>query len=377
MDNLKDIFGYGISTEGEAPSYRNLMNKLRQPGFRAEQLAQWLWVHGVESYDDMANLPAVLRKQLDEVAPLQRVELQCVQQSEDGTRKYLLRFADGVSVEAVGLPSIDTNKSRAKSLSADTDEGESESSATTRLTVCVSSQAGCAMACSFCATGRGGFVRNLSPGEIAEQVRVVRADFEQRVSNIVVMGQGEPFHNYDAVLAALRIVNAPESKGGMGIGARHITLSTAGIIDGIKRLADEPEQFTLAVSLHSAVQTTRDKMMPGICDQPLKKLSAALVEYFEKTGRRPSLEYTLVEGLNDSPFEAETLVAFAKKIRAHVNLIPLNSVQANSKLQASHHTEALDFARVLLAEGVDVTLRKRRGADIDAACGQLSQKQCG
>ena len=373
MDNLKDIFSYGISAEGESPNYRNLMYSLNQPAFRAEQLAQWLWAHDVGSYDDMANLPAALRERLGEIVPLRRAEVQCVQQSKDGTRKYLLRFADGVSVEAVGLPSVDTNKNRAKSVSADA--GECGNGAATRLTVCVSSQAGCAMACSFCATGRGGFVRNLLPGEIAEQVRIVGADFGQRVSNVVVMGQGEPFLNYDAVLAALRIINASEKKGGMGIGARHITLSTAGIIEGIKRLANESEQFTLAVSLHSAVQTTRDKMMPGLRDQPLKELNAALLDYFDKTGRRPSLEFTLVEGLNDSPFEAEALIAFAKGLRAHVNLIPLNSVRAHSKLQASHQTEALDFARALLAEGVDVTLRKRRGADIDAACGQLSQKQ--
>ena len=341
------------------------MDKLGQPGFRAEQLAQWLWVHGVESYDDMANVPAALRAELDEIAPFERAKVQCVQQSKDGTGKYLLLFADGVSVESVGLPSVSASK---------------DGTDTKRLTVCVSSQAGCAMACSFCATGRGGFVRNLLPGEIAEQVRVVGADFEQRVSNarvsnVVVMGQGEPFQNYDAVLAALRIINAPEKKGGMGIGARHITLSTAGIIEGIKRLADEPEQFTLAVSLHSAVQTTRDKMMPGLRDQPLKELNTALLDYFEKTGRRPSLEYTLVEGLNDSPAEAEALVTFAQKTKAHVNLIPLNPIPASSKFQASHQTEALDFARVLLAEGIDITLRKRRGEDIDAACGQLSQRQ--
>ena len=373
MDTSTDLFNYALhpsdSDGGVPPTYRDLMSKLGQPAYRAEQLAQWLWVRGAESYDDMSNLPAALRRQLAEVAPLPPVEIQEVQHSKDGTRKYLLRFADGVSVEAVGLPSTGSTK-----------DGDGAQ----RLTVCISSQAGCAMACSFCATGRGGFKRNLLAGEIAKQVQLVGADFGQRVSNarvstrvsnVVVMGQGEPFHNYDSVLAALRIINAPESKGGMNVGARHITLSTSGIIEGIKRFAEEPEQFTLAVSLHSAVQTTRDKIMPGLRAQPLKELNKALVEYFEKTGRRPSLEYTLIEGLNDSPFEAETLIAFAKETRAHVNLIPLNTTEANSKLQASHQTEALDFARALLAERVSVTIRKRRGADIDAACGQLSQRQ--
>ena len=365
MDTSTDLFNYALHRSdsdggGVPPTYRDLMNRLGQPAYRAEQLAQWLWVRGAESYDDMNNLPAALRKQLAEVASLLPVELQEVQHSKDGTRKYLLGFADGVSVEAVGLPSTGSTK-----------DGDGAQ----RLTVCISSQAGCAMACSFCATGRGGFKRNLLAGEIAKQVQLVGADFGQRVSNIVVMGQGEPFHNYDSVLAALRIINTPESKGGMNVGARHITLSTSGIIEGIKRFAEEPEQFTLAVSLHSAVQTTRDKMMPGLRVQPLKELNKALVEYFEKTRRRPSLEYTLIEGLNDSPFEAEALIAFARETRAHVNLIPLNTTEANSKLQASHQTEALNFARALLAEGVSVTIRKRRGVDIDAACGQLSQKQ--
>jgi 23S rRNA (adenine2503-C2)-methyltransferase len=216
-------------------------------------------------------------------------------------------------------------------------------------------------------------VRNLLPGEIAEQVRVVGADFGQRVSNVVVMGQGEAFQNYDAVLAALRIINAPEDTGGLGIGARHITLSTAGIIKGIERFSDEPEQFTLAVSLHSALQATRDKLMPGLRGQSVEKLGQALVNYCEKTGRRPSLEYALIKKVNTSPAEVDALIAFARKTKAHVNVIPLNEVGA--KLKTADQPETLSFADKLRYAGVQVTVRKRRGVDIDAACGQLAQRQ--
>ena len=354
--NPIDIFTFGLhpAANGEAlSSYADLMQQLKQPTFRAQQLAQWLWVHSAQSYDDMSNLPVGLRQQLEEAAPLQRATAECVQHSKDGTRKYLIRFADGISVEAVGLPSLEAGSKR--------------------LTVCLSTQAGCALACTFCATGRKGLVRNLFPGEIAEQVRIVEADFGQRVSNVVVMGQGEPFQNYDAALAGLRILNAAEDKGGFGIGARHITLSTAGIIKGIKRLAAEPEQFTLAVSLHSAIQETRDQMMPGLKSQTLPLLEAALVDYFEATGRRPSLEYALVHKVNTTPEEIVALIRFARKTKAHVNLIPLNPTA--SQLKAADNVEAMHTAKVLRAEGIETTLRKRRGADIDAACGQLKQRQ--
>jgi len=327
------------------------MAELGEPTYRARQLAQWLWQRGVASYEEMTNLSHELRERLAEAAPLRRAHVEAVQVSADGTRKYLLAFADGVRVETVGLPEVD----------ADADGAS-------RLTVCLSAQAGCTLGCVFCATGRGGFVRDLLPGEIAEQVRVVGADFGQRVTNVVVMGQGEPFLNYDAVLAGLRLINSPA---GLGIGGRHITVSTAGILRGIERFASEPEQFVLAVSLHSAIQETRDRLMPGLRGQNLVRLQAALERYVAVSGRRPSLEYTLIAGVNDTPKEAAALVAFARRLRAHVNMLSLNVGGSGEELAGSDENVARRFAARVRQGGVEVSMRVRRGVDIDAACGQL------
>ena len=192
-----------------------------------------------------------------------------------------------------------------------------------RLTVCFSTQAGCAMGCAFCATGQSGLVRDLGPGEMVDQVRVVADDFGERVTNAVAMGQGEPFANYDATLGALRLMNSPD---GLGIGARHLTVSTCGLAGAIRRFAAEPEQFTLAVSLHSARQPTRDRLMPGVKGVSLGELREALVDYAEQTGRRPSLEYALIDGVNDTDAELEALVAYCQGMLVHVNLIPINPV---------------------------------------------------
>jgi 23S rRNA (adenine2503-C2)-methyltransferase len=371
MESSKNASSHDIFSVSD---YSSLMKDLKQPRFRAKQLAHWLWVRGIQSYDEMNNMPLELREELKKKAPLQRASIEKRQLSKDGTRKYLLRFADGVSVEAVALPS--TTK----------ETGDAEGK--TRLSVCISSQAGCALACSFCATGRGGLTRNLLPGEILEQLRIVSADFGQRANNVVVMGQGEPFLNYDAVMAALRVLNTPENKGGFGIGARHITLSSAGIIEGINALAKEPEQFTLAVSLHSAIQGTRDTIMPGLRGQSLSDLAQALIHYYEKTGRRPSLEYALIQGINTSPAEIKALISFAKKTKAHVNLIPLNTIEkkdsgkslgsaadvrAGSALRTAAPADAVRIAGDLRGAGIEVSIRKERGSDIAAACGQLAQ----
>ncbi|MCL2525855.1 MAG: 23S rRNA (adenine(2503)-C(2))-methyltransferase RlmN [Coriobacteriia bacterium] len=348
--------GTQVPAASALPTYGDLMSQLGQPSFRAKQLAAWLWGECVHSYDEMTNLPADLRARLTELAPLVRGSIIARQQSKDGTRKYLIEFADGVSVEAVGLPATDASK---------------------RLTVCISSQAGCAMGCSFCATGQGGLVRNLTPGELAEQVRIVAYDFELRASNVVVMGQGEPFRNYANTLAGLRIINAAPADGGLGIGARHITLSTAGIIKGIERLSHEPEQFTLAVSLHSAVQETRDRLMPGLASQPLDKLAVALADYFDRTQRRPSLEFAVIDGISATSSEIFALIDFAQKTQAHVNLIPLNSVEeleSNKGLKPASQLDTMHLANTLRSAGIKATVRRRRGADIAAACGQLAQK---
>lgn len=318
-----------------------------QPRFRGAQLLRWLYQRGVDSYEEMSDLPAGLRATLADRLPLVRPRLEAREVSAlDDTRRYLWRLVDGATVESVGLPAED------------------------RLTVCFSTQAGCAMGCSFCATGAGGLVRDLGAGEMAEQVRLAGADFGLRVTNAVAMGQGEPFANYDATLGGVRLMNDPDA---LGIGARHITISTCGLINGIERLASEPEQFTLAVSLHSAVQATRDRLMPSLRTQPLPRLRSALEAYAATTGRRPSLEYALVEGVNDSAEQLAALIGFATGLLCHVNLIPVNPVGGlgHSRPAGERITTFLDG---LAAAGIQATIRTERGADIEAACGQLTQR---
>lgn len=323
-----------------------LMADLGQPAYRTGQLVSWLYGRAARSYDEMTDMPAGLRGQLADRQALSFPTVADKQVSSDGTRKYLLRFADGVAIETVGLPAGD------------------------RLTVCFSTQAGCAMGCSFCATGESGFTRNLGPGEMVDQLRVVAEDFGKRVTNTVAMGQGEPFANYDAVLDALRIINDPR---GPAIGARHVTVSTCGLVAGIDRFAEEPEQFTLAISLHSAVQETRDMLMPGVRGIPLTRLRSAIDEYGKKTGRRPSLEYALIDGVNDTDAQTEQLIEFCRDLLVHVNLIPVNPVSAGS-YRRPHHERARRVAARLSEAGVGVSIRAERGADIDAACGQLRQR---
>lgn len=319
---------------------------LGQPAYRQRQLPAWLYARLADGFEEMTDLPKAVRTELAERYALRQPELVEVQHSSDGTRKYLWRLADGVTVESVGIPAGD------------------------RLTVCFSTQAGCVMRCSFCATGQGGFVRNLLVGEMVWQVALTARDFGARVSNAVAMGQGEPFQNYDAVLGALRLMNA---KTGLGIGARHLTVSTCGVIPGIERFSREPEQFTLAVSLHSAVQTTRDRIMPGVSRWPLGELQDALVDYTQRTRRRPTLEFALMAGVNDTPEEERALVAFARGWMCHVNLIPVNPVRGTGAERPSDARVAA-LAAALTAAGVEVSVRAERGTDIDAACGQLSQK---
>jgi 23S rRNA (adenine2503-C2)-methyltransferase len=294
----------------------------------------------------MTNLPKTLRAALAERFTLGGVSQAARQQSADGSRKYLLRLADGASVECVGMPT-----------------GQ-------RLAVCASTQAGCGMGCAFCATGASGLTRSLTAAEIYEQVMHVRDDFGTRVTSVVLMGQGEPFANYDATLAALRRLNSPD---GLGIGARHLTVSTCGIIPQILRFAKEPEQFTLAVSLHSAVQKTRNLLMPGVKKWSLLNLYDAMGTYVDITGRRPTYEYALIRGVNDTDEELDHLVEFCRGNLAHVNLIQLNEVPS-SKFQPSSEARAGEFVRRLGQVGVEATVRQSRGADIDAACGQLRQR---
>lgn len=324
---------------------QELMSELGQPAFRVKQIEEWVWRKNVSSLDEMSNLPKTLRHALQDRVKLDSAEEIARQLSTDGSRKYLLRFPDGVSVECVGMPS----------------KG--------KLTACASSQAGCGIGCAFCATGMSGLTRSLSAGEIYEQVMHVRDDFGRRVTSVVLMGQGEPFANYTETLAALRRLNSPD---GAGIGARHLTVSTCGIIPMIKKFANEPEQFTLAISLHSAVQRTRDMLMPGVKKYSLIHLYDIMNEYVNKTGRRPSYEFALIRGVNDSDNEIAALCDFCRDNLAHVNLIMLNEVKG-SKFQPSTNERAREFVRRLTSVGVEATIRDSRGSDIDAACGQLRQ----
>lgn len=322
------------------------LEELGQPAFRAKQIEEWLWEKGAASFDEMTNLPKALRAALAERYSLGGFAQVAKQVSSDGSRKYLLQMTDGVAVECVGMPTG------------------------TRLAVCASTQAGCGMGCVFCATGAAGLTRSLTSSEIYGQVMHVRDDFNTRVTSVVLMGQGEPFMNYDATLAALRRLNSPD---GLGIGARHLTVSTCGIIPQIMRFAKEPEQFTLAVSLHSAIQRTRNFLMPGVRRYSLLNLYDAMGTYVDLTGRRPTYEYALIRGINDTDEELESLVDFCRGTLAHVNIIQLNEVPG-SKFQPCSDARAGEFVRRLGQVGVEATIRVSRGADIDAACGQLRQR---
>lgn len=323
-----------------------LVADLGQPAFRVKQIESWLWEKGARSYDDMTNVPKTLREALAARYALGTPEEVACQRSRDGSRKYLLSYEDGTTVECVGMPTRQ------------------------RLAVCVSTQAGCGMGCAFCATGAAGLTRSLTAAEIYGQVLHVREDFGERVTSVVMMGQGEPFANYEATLGALRMLNAPS---GLNIGARHLTVSTCGIIPMITRFSREPEQFTLAVSLHSAVQRTRDVLMPGVRRYSLLRLYDAMGEYADRTGRRPTYEYALIKGVNDSDEELTYLCDFCRDTLCHVNVIQLNEVPG-SRFQPSSEARANEFVRRLASVGVEATIRNSRGSDIDAACGQLRQR---
>ena len=323
----------------------SLMQELEQPKFRAKQLYEWLYLRHVRSYDEMTNLPKQLRTRLQEEHPLTLPVIAERRISLDGTEKYLFRLDDDTLVESVAIPSPDGD----------------------RLSVCVSTQVGCAMECAFCATGGQGFTRNLAAGEIVDQVLLAQEACGKRVTNIVFMGQGEPFLNYDATRAALHILNDPQ---GIAIGARHITVSTCGILSGIGRFSEEPEQFVLAISLHAARQSVRDQLMPRVSNQPLTALKSTLQRYVEEKHRRISLEYLLLAGINDSAADLEALLAFCDGLFCHINFLPMNPV-AGSPYQPSPASVVTQWMNACEAAGIEATLRTSRGADIEGACGQL------
>ncbi len=319
---------------------------LGEPKFRAGQVYTWLH-RGARSFDEMTNLSKALREKL-----AAQYELTCptvarrLQSARDGTIKYLWRLSDGNCVESVLMRYHHGN------------------------TVCISCEVGCPMGCAFCASTRGGLVRRLRPSEMLDQVLFTQIDSGLPVSNIVLMGIGEPLDNYDTVLRFLQLVNSPE---GMNIGMRHISLSTCGLVDKIDSLAQQDLQLTLSVSLHAPTDEIRSGIMPINRKYNVETLLAACKRYFERTGRRISFEYAMIRGLNDTPEMADILIKKLRGIAAHVNLIPLNEV-AESPLKPSYPDVVRAFQQRLEAHGIPATVRRTLGGDINASCGQLRRK---
>ncbi len=321
--------------------------ELGQPRFREKQVFQWLH-RGVESFDEMSNLPKSLREQLKKNCTLTIPQVARKQISKiDGTIKYLWELSDGNCVESVLMRYKHGN------------------------TICVSSEVGCLMGCAFCASTLGGLVRRLTPAEILDQVIFAQKDSGLPISNIVMMGIGEPLDNYDNVMRFLTLVNDPD---GLNIGMRHISLSTCGLVEKIDRLADEGLQLTLSVSLHAPDAATRSQLLPVNRAVGVDRLMESCRRYFDKTGRRISYEYAMVDGVNDSDCQADRLAALLKGQGAHVNLIPLNNVE-ESPLKPSRRVSA--FQKRLESHGVTCTVRRKLGGDIDASCGQLRRKAMG
>ena len=324
----------------------NLMEEFGATKFRAKQIHNWIYTKSVSNIDDMTNLSKDFREELKTKAVITETKIKVKQVSSDGTIKYLIEYPDGECVETV-LMRFDNRAN---------------------LTACVSSQVGCAVNCSFCATGKRGFIRNLTYKEIIEQVLTIQRDTGLKVTNIVFMGQGEPLLNLDNVIKALQIFNDD-----FQIGARRITISTSGIVPKIKELANMELQSTLAISLHAPNHEIREELMPIEKKYPLDELKKALLDYVQKTGRRITVEYILIHGFNDTVKSAKELAHLLKDLKCNINLIPYNSVD-ETKYKKSTNDDIMRFKYLLEHSGKKVTVRLERGADIDAACGQLRGK---
>jgi len=324
----------------------NLMEDFGATKFRAKQIHNWIYSKSVSTIDEMTNLSKDFREELKQKAIVTNSKIKVKQVSTDGTIKYLIEYPDGECVETV-LMRFDNRAN---------------------LTACVSSQVGCAVNCSFCATGKRGFIRNLTYQEIIEQVLTIQRDTGLKVTNVVFMGQGEPLLNLQNVLKALEIFNDD-----FQIGARRITISTSGIVPKINELAQMELQSTLAISLHAPNHNLRAELMPIENKYPIDELKKALLNYVEKTGRRITVEYILIHGFNDTPQAAKELAYLLKDLKCNVNLIPYNSVD-DTKYKKSSNNDIMKFKYLIEHSGKKVTVRLERGADIDAACGQLRGK---
>ncbi|MCX5997494.1 MAG: 23S rRNA (adenine(2503)-C(2))-methyltransferase RlmN [Chloroflexi bacterium] len=329
-----------------------LAKELGEKEFRGKQVADWLYRQGCREISGMATLPVAFKAKLEEGYQIGRSKVKKISKSKDGTFKLLLQPVYGELVETVGMPYAG------------------------RFSCCVSTQVGCPIGCAFCATGTGGFKRNLSAGEIVDQVmtvgeaaikgKLLAAD--GRVSHVVFMGMGEPLLNYDATLAAVHLIN-----GELAIGMRNITVSTIGYVPGIYRLAGEDLQLTLAVSLHAADDALRRKLVPGMTRYTLQEIADACKHYFRETGRRVTFEYCLLKGVNDGQADAAKLAVLLQGLNCHVNLIPFNKV-SGSGFYPPETFRVTNFRRVLEEAGITVTQREQRGEGIEAACGQLRRQ---
>ncbi len=327
------------------------LRNLGEPSYRAGQIVDWLYEKRVDTIDKMTNLPRPLRSRLAEKFSLGKIDIVRVLGAHDTTRKFLFRLADGNLIESVLIPASPALYG-----------GRAD-----RRTICVSTQVGCAYGCKFCASGLEGFSRNLSPNEIVDQLIAVERATGEKIDNIVFMGMGEPLANLENVLRAIRIINA---EWGLGIGARHITISTSGLAPQIRKLAEEPLQIRLAISLHGATDEVRNRIMPINRRYNIETLLSACDYYNAHKKQRLTFEYILIADVNDSNEQARLLSRHAHRLSAKVNLIPYNHVSGLPWTRPSEERQE-KFLSILRAEGVPATLRREKGHDIDAACGQL------
>ena len=337
---MKNIKEYNLE------ELKNEMEALGEKKYRAEQIFKWIYVDKVKEFDEMTNLSIELREKLKQNYTMCNFKILKKQESQDGTKKYLFDVLDGNAIETV-LMQYHHGK-----------------------TVCVSSQIGCKMGCKFCASTGIKFIRNLTSGEIVEQVLAVEQDIGDKISNIVFMGIGEPFDNYDNVMQAIRIMN---NQKGLNIGARHISISTSGIVPMIYKFADEDWQCTLSISLHATNDEKRSKMMPINNRYNIEELMEACKYYINKTNKRISFEYALAKDNNDNLDDAKGLVKLLKGMLCHVNLIPINKIE-NGNFTKSTNEIIIKFRDYLNENGIVATIRRELGSDIDAACGQLRRK---
>ena len=323
------------------------VTEIGEKPFRGKQIYQWLHEKQVTSFDEMTNLSAKLRERLKETSTLTVLKEVTVQTSAlDGTKKYLFELEDGNMVESVLMRYHHGNS------------------------VCISSQAGCRMGCKFCASTLDGLVRGLTPAEMLEQIYRIGADIGERISNVVVMGTGEPLDNYENLLKFIHILT---EEGGLHISQRNLTVSTCGIVPRIRQLADEKLQITLALSLHASTQEKREQIMPVAKAYDLTQVLDACKYYFKQTGRRISFEYRLIEGVNDSAEDVRNLASLLRGMNCHVNLIPVNPIKERDFSQPD--TKAVrEFQNKLEKCGINVTIRREMGRDIDGACGQLRKR---